>query len=69
MKFNLKTAPKIMKKYDPITDLDIYNLIVDMGIWLQGFEKELREKIKEHKDIGSIGADIIASELEEILGE
>lgn len=33
------------------------------------FEAELREKYKEHKEVGSIGADIIAEVYKEILGD
>ena len=36
--------------------------------WFEGFEKELREKYREHKEVGSIGANIIAEVYKEILG-
>lgn len=60
MKFNLKNRPR--ENGD--------NMIgsKEATEWFEGFEKELREKIKTLEEADNLGDSIIASELKEILG-
>lgn len=41
----------------------------DWHDWAVAFEAELRERMKQYEEEGSIGGDIIAQEYKEILGE
>lgn len=67
MKFNLKNRPK----WDH--NLSIGENRAKLEPWFEGFEKELRQKLrdatKEWNDLGLIGADLRRDLLREILGE
>ena len=61
MKSNLETFP--IECCDDCDDCKRYHE------WKKRFEKELRERMKQYAEEGSIGGDIIAQEYKEILGE
>lgn len=63
MKHNLKNRPTLEKE---LSELPTFRVLEE---WFRGFEAELREKYREHKEVGSIGANIIAEVYKEILGE
>jgi hypothetical protein len=70
MKFNLKTFPRRKKETvtDPISGCKIESIIIpsieDYKAWAEGFEKELRELLRNY------GGGLILNEfIREILGE